>query len=420
MTMILMMTMMAVDADALARDAVADLQARAFVRVTKRFDAKMREVLPPEKLAPVWSAVTAQFGAFKSIRSVQVQARDAMQLAQLSCAFEKSDVVITIAVDAEGKISSLFFKPAGPTASWAPPPYAREVDEREVTVGPAKLPGTLTLPKHGKAPFRAVIFVHGSGPNDRDETLGPNKLFKDLALGLAAKGIASLRYEKRTRFAPESFVTGVSYTVKEEVTDDVREAVSLLSSMKEIDAKRLVVLGHSLGGLLAPRIAVDDERVAGIAIFAGPTRQLDVLVREQLQVAAPGNAELAANAEAFSKRLNDPKLSPTELVDFLGSKLPGAYLLDLRAYDPLKTVAKVKQPIFIAQGARDYQVTLVDFEGWQTALKGRPNATLQTYAALNHQFLEGRGPSTPAEYSKPGHVPEVVIDELSTWVSGLQ
>jgi hypothetical protein len=121
--------------------------------------------------------------------------------------------------------------------------------------------------------------------------------------------------------------------------------------------------------------------------------------------------------EAFSKRLNDPKLAATDVVDFLGAKLPGSYLLDLRAYEPAKTAAALKVPVFVAQGQRDYQVTTVDFEAWKAALKGKTGATFKLYPALNHHFLEGTGPSTPAEYVKPGHVPPGVIDDVASFVT---
>ncbi|MGV3622221.1 MAG: alpha/beta fold hydrolase [Archangium sp.] len=413
----LVMLVVMMNPEAVARDTVADLDARAFERVAKRFDSKMSAALPADKLAPVWDQVTKQFGAFKVIKSVTVEKKDPMQVASVTSQFERSDLLITIAVDAEGKVSGLFFKPLGPAFTWTPPSYAGEVEAREVVIGPLTLPGTLTLPKKS-GPFRAVVFVHGSGPNDRDETTGANKLFKDLALGLASRGIASLRYEKRTRFAPAS-MTG-NYTMKEEVTDDVKEAVTLLAKTKEIDGKHIVVLGHSLGGWLAPRIANEEPRIAAIAIFAGPTRPLDVLVREQIKVTAPGDQNIAAKVEAFSKQFNDPKLSADTEVDFLGAKLPGAYVIDLRTYDAKQAVAKTKQPIFIAHGGRDYQVAQADLDGWKNAVAGRTDVVIQRYPKLNHHFLEGEGPSTPAEYLKPGHVPLTVIDELASWVKGLK
>jgi dienelactone hydrolase len=95
-----------------------------------------------------------------------------------------------------------------------------------------------------------------SGPNDRDETIGPNKPFQDLAWGLASQGIAVLRYDKRTRVYPAQFVALPNATVKEETIDDALAAVALLRNTPNIDQHRIFVLGHSLGGMLVPRIGL--------------------------------------------------------------------------------------------------------------------------------------------------------------------
>ncbi|MFT3710558.1 MAG: alpha/beta fold hydrolase [Archangium sp.] len=276
----------AADPESRARDVVADLSARAFERVVKKFDAQMAGALPPDKLSGVWDGVIAQAGAFKTIRELKLEKKDTYDVAVMRVQFEKADLIMTLAMNAQGQVAGMFFKPAGPLVQWSPPPYAPKPDamtETEVTVGSKfKLPGNLVVPA-GTGPFPAVIFVHGSGPNDRDESTGPNKLFKDLALGLASKGIASLRYDKRTLVAPGEFKPSSSYTVKEESLDDVHEALSLLATNPKINAKKIFVVGHSLGGTLAPRLAADDGRVAGIISLAGATRPMDVLVREQIE-----------------------------------------------------------------------------------------------------------------------------------------
>lgn len=406
-------------AEGLARDVVADLSARAFDRVSKRFDPQMAAALSTEKLGSVWDGVVADTGPFKSIKSVRLEPKEGYQVAFIATQFEKSDLLITLTFDGQGRIAGLFFKPITAAQAWSPPSYAGAQEEREVTVGAKKLPGTLTLPtKSGAGPFPVVIFVHGSGPNDRDESMGPNKLFKDLAFGLASKGVASLRYDKRTLKFPAEFAPTTQYTLREEVLDDVADAVALMSKTERIDPWRVFVLGHSLGGTLGPRIALDNPKLAGVAFFAGATRDIDVLVREQVKVTAPGKPEVAAAVEAFSKAYRDPKLSKSDTVDFLGAKLPGSYVLDLRAYEPAKVAATLKLPVFVAQGGRDYQVTTADFDAWKAALKGKKGVTFKLYPALNHQFLEGSGPSTPAEYMTPGHVPLEVITDLAAFVSG--
>ena len=125
-----------------------------------------------------------------------------------------------------------------------------------VVTGTIRLPATLTYPA-GVARAPGVVLVHGSGPNDRDETVGANKPFRDLAHGLAGRGIVVLRYDKRSKVAPLAFM-GRPFTVDEEVVDDALSAAALLRGLPEVDPSRVVVLGHSLGGTLAPRIGERD------------------------------------------------------------------------------------------------------------------------------------------------------------------
>jgi dienelactone hydrolase len=305
--------------------------------------------------------------------------------------------------------------PTTPTAATTPDP-ASAFDERELAIGDHQLPATLTLPQ-GRGPFAAVVLVHGSGPHDRDETLGPNKPFRDLAVGLASRGIATLRYDKRTlRFRAEFAAT--TYTVEQETLADARAAVATLAATPAIDARRIFVLGHSLGGTLAPRIAAHEPRVAGLIILAGATRPLDEIVVDQLKTAAPGNAEFAAQGAQFAKAFRDPALAPGDTVDALGSKLSGAYVLDLRAYDPAAAAAALRLPMLILQGGRDYQVTRADLDGWKRALAGHPNVAFKTYAAMNHLFIEGTEPPSPADYARAGHVAPVVLDDIAGWLSG--
>src|SRR5215471_14652653 len=143
------------------------------------------------------------------------------------------------------------------------------------------LPGTLSVPK-GEGPFAAVVLVHGSGPNDRDETIGPNKPFRDLAWGLASQGIVVLRYDKRTKVYPEKMRELVStLTVKEEVIDDALNAVSLLRGIPGVNPQRIVVLGHSLGGYLLPRIGAADRGIAGLIMLAGMCRPFEDAILDQ-------------------------------------------------------------------------------------------------------------------------------------------
>src|SRR5215831_9873048 len=162
-----------------------------------------------------------------------------------------------------------------------PKPSSNRFTEEAVTVGGDEwaLSGTLSMPIGPIA--GAVVLVHGSGPNDRDETVGANAPFRDLAWGLADRGVAVLRYEKRTRAHAAQLATVETFTVREETTDDAIRAAALLRAHDRIDPKRIFVLGHSLGGTVAPRIAAEDRALAGIVIMAGSTRPLADVARDQ-------------------------------------------------------------------------------------------------------------------------------------------
>ena len=134
----------------------------------------------------------------------------------------------------------------------------------------------------GKGPFAAVVLVQGSGPHDWDETIGPNKPFRDLAWGLASQGIAVLRYDKRTKvYGAKIQDLMATFTVKEETIDDALAAVALLRRNAQVNPQQIMVLGHSLGGYLLPRIGAADPGIAGLIMLAGMTRKLEDTILDQ-------------------------------------------------------------------------------------------------------------------------------------------
>ena len=394
----------------------------------------MKAALPDDKLAVVWKQVQAQAGAFKNISGIQVSEKESYHVATVTCAFSNSSLDVKVVIDSTGLIAGLFFSPSSTAASvestWTPAPYAhREAfQERPATVGsetPWPLPAMLTLPL-GKGPFPAIVLVHGSGPEDQDETIGPNKPFKDLAQGLASQGVAVLRYEKRTRAFPDHVAADGLYTPRDEVIDDAEHAVSLLSKMPEIDTKHIFLLGHSFGGTLAPRIAEEDSRIAGIVLMAGGSRPLEQAALEQLKyiAALPGNAKndalqkQIAEAEKTVQQIESPALRASDTINFLGSHIPGSYFLYLRSYKPDATAARLHLPILVLQGGHDYQVTKADYELWQRSLAAKQTATFRFYPSLTHLFLPAphEGPAAPADYAAPGHVAAEVIADIADWI----
>lgn len=306
--------------------------------------------------------------------------------------------------------------------------------ERDVVVGAEgwPLPGTLSVPV-GDGPFPAVVLVHGSGPGNRDQAIGPTKVFRDLAQGLASQGIVVLRYDKRTNALPEQAAADLAFTLDREYVDDALAAVAYLRALPEVDPAQIVVLAHSQGASVGPRIAAADPEIAGLILLAGLARPFEVSLSEQLAyqlaLAAEYDEELSPQAEAslaalqtIATNLEAVRAGADPLATF-GDPAAAAYWASVVAADPLAEVAAVSLPILVLQGERDYQATMADFALWQEALAGRANVTFISYPALNHLFMETGETGTlalPSEYATvPAFVDAQVIDDIATWVKAL-
>ena len=311
-----------------------------------------------------------------------------------------------------------------PPAGYKPPAYAvpSSFNEQEVTVGKDSewpLPATLTMPV-GKGAFPAVVLVHGSGANDRDETLAANKPFRDLAWGLASQGVAVLRYEKRTKqYGAKILAAPPNFTVKDETVDDALAAVALLRRTEGVDPKKIFVLGHSLGGALVPRIGAADSRIAGFVILAGATRPLEEEIVRQYEYlfALDGTVDDAERAQIDEIKRQSARVKALKAGDASGVILIGAppsYWLDLRGYNPPAAARALKRPVLVLQGERDYNVTMDDFRNWH-ALTGK-EVEFKSYPKLDHLFLEGEGAASDADYAQPRNVPKYVVDDIAAWV----
>jgi len=396
-----------------------------FAEAEALYDPAMQKALPAGKLAQIWKQVKTQVGSLKKQGAVRYQRYQQFDIALVECQFEKMSLDVKLVFDSQQRVSGLFFLPAT-AAAYQPPAYVnRELfSETQVTVGkkPWQLPATLSMPK-GNGPWPVVVLVHGSGPQDRDETIGPSKVFRDLAWGLCSKGIAVLRYEKRTKAHQLAMASLVNtLTIKEEVVDDVLEATSLLRSQKGIDPNRVYVLGHSLGGMLAPHIATRDKHLAGLVILAGPSRPLEDLIVEQVTYIFSVDGQVTdkekAQLDVIKKQVTQVKtVTPETDRSKLPLGLPAAYWISLSKIKPAQTAAQLDLPMLILQGGRDYQVVQKDFDGWAQVLKDREDVKIKLYEKLNHLFISGDGPSTPDEYMKPGHVDPQVIKDIAEWVN---
>lgn len=413
------------DVAARAREAAALLVRGEYEALAARFTEQMRKAAPPEMLRKAIGAQLPALGELKRVGEAEVSKAGALEVVFVPLEFARGSLRLQLSFDGEGRIAGLFLRPpAAPATAWARPAYSapEKFTEREVTAGAPgwPLPATLTAPR-GEGRFPALALVHGSGPNDRDETVGAAKPFRDLAEGLASCGIAVLRYEKRTRQHAARLAKEGTITLHDEVIDDALAALELLRRTPGVDPKRVFLLGHSLGAWAAPLIAAQDKRLAGVILLAAPARPIEDLYVEQVRYLLPmqtADADAAreklAEAEreaAAVKRIRETGAGPETA---LGA--PRSYWLSLRGLDPLAAAARLGAPILLLHGGRDYQVTEADYGLWRKALERHAQASLKDYPALNHLFQPGEGKSRPEEYQRPGHVAPEVIEDLCRWV----
>jgi dienelactone hydrolase len=401
------------------------LDAGEYAQAEAMFDDRMAQAVPVEKLQALWESLPAQVGASKGRGEAQVESQDGMAVVLVPLLYEKMELSARVAIAADGRIAGFLVQPAQSAAAAPSPAVAADAafGESEVLVGEGEraLPGTLAMPKGdaGK-PVPAVVLVHGSGPQDRDETIGANKPFLDIARGLAAQGIAVLRYEKRTRARPQDFAGG-NFSVDDETTNDAVLAVDLLRRTPGIDPERVFVLGHSQGGMLAPRIAAVSSHVAGLVLLAAPSRPLlDIVVEQNRRLAVlddgkTSDAERAA-IQALVEQVRvtrDPNTDPSTKT-VLGQ--PVGYWRSVDRVEPVVEAAQVALPMLVLQGARDIQVVDADWQHWRGAFHDDPKVTFKLYEKLNHLGIAGEGEGNLDEYRKPGHVYAQLIDDTAAWI----
>ena len=288
-----------------------------------------------------------------------------------------------------------------------------------------ELPGTLTVPK-GEGPFPAVVLLQGSGPSDKDETIGTLKPFRDLAEGLAALGVAVYRFDKRTYVYGMEMSADKEITLEDEYLEDALAAVRLLAEQERIDPDRIWVLGHSLGGNAVPAIARELERspvkARGFIMMAASPRPLEDLMREQYDflysLMPEVSPEMQAEKDTLFKELDKLKDVDSLSEDDTVAGAYSAYWKWLAAYDIIGAAKEITGPVLLLQGEEDYQVTMTDFEIWKDAVGGKDNWRMISYPGLTHLFMPGLKAEGSAAYARSGVVDAQVIGDIAEFVNG--
>ena len=272
--------------------------------------------------------------------------------------------------------------------------------------------GTLTMPE-GKDSFVCVVLVHDSGPQDRDETIYDNAPFRDIAWGLAAKGIGTYRYDKRMSPGEDS----LKVTIDDEIVNDASEAVRVLSTRDEIES--VYVLGLGLGGYMIPKISAVTDDVSGYIIMNGFLRSIGDLIKDQYRYMAELDGQITEDEKAEIQMLEqDISLieAPGSIgeVEILGASK--AYWESMYSYNCIESAKSMNKPVLVMQGQEDRQVPVTDYNLWRGAFGNRDNWTYRLYEGLNHFMIPAAKDEAYAEYTTKGTVSQNVIDDLAQWI----
>ena len=398
-----------------AQQVVSDLAGGNFAAVTAHFDATMATALSSDKLKDAWEAVEAEAGIFSEIMMVESFVQDGYYVCLVTTKHETTKneikgVISRIVYNKDMQIAGLFFSYTEMTDE-----SQSELAENEtaVTVGTEyPLDGVLAIPSgtekasDGTKKVPAVVLVHGSGPSDKDESAYGIKFFKDVSDYLSTNGVAVLRYDKRTYVHASKMSPDI--TVKEETIDDAILAAQLLSKDERIDDTKIFMLGHSMGGMLAPRIVEESKGLfAGAIIMAGSPRSLlDIIYDQNMYFIALADE---AERDALTKQVEESK-------PYFG--LPKGYIEEMDAHPASDYINSTDKPYLIMQGGKDFQVSVEkDFESYKKLVGEKSNFEFQLYDNLTHFFTTStmEFPTTD-DYASGTHASDAPLKDIVKWI----
>ena len=331
---------------------------------------------------------------------------------------------------------------SGPKRPQTPqPPFPYRTEEVTVQSAPGvTLAGTLTLPQ-GKGPFPAVVMITGSGAQDRDETILGHKPFAVIADRLTRDGIAVLRVDDRGFAKSTGNFAGAT---DDDFAVDAAANVAFLRGRPDIDPARIGLIGHSEGGVVAPKVAAKDPKLAFIVLMAGPGVRLSDVLRAQRDKLLPamgmGPEQIKKSQVLFDHAVRAMKDAKDEAdararvlqvakadgegvihndaeAQALAAQLSSGWMRDLLDYDPAPTLAKVKCPILALNGSKDGQVPAgQNLPAIRAATKGNPDVTIVELPNLNHLFQTAKTGAVGEYADIEETVAPIALDTMSSWI----
>lgn len=382
------------------------------------FEATMKAAVESGQLEGAMKPAMEALGELKSTKTPWVgENTDQYTNIYVPCEFANQPCNMMISFTADGLIGGIFTKEYQEGKEEAKLPESVEEKELNLEIADNRtLPGTFAVPKNLHK-YPAVVFVHGSGPNGRDETVGLNKPFRDLAWGLAKQGIASFRYDKVTYVYGEEVAADKEFTVYDETVNDAVKAAALLK--KQEGVSKVYILGHSQGAMMMGAIAQGAEP-DGCIMMAGPTGNFAEMMERQYQFIESLNTDATDEEKAYYEKayaeIDKMKMLETlpEDTTVMGMSLP--YLQSILGYDTVGEAQKINAPVLVLQGEEDYQVTMDDYKVWQDSFKDKENWHFTSFPGLTHLFMEGKYEEGPASYEVAQHIPDEVIDVIAGFI----
>lgn len=383
---------------------------------------RLKTQLPQDKLAEQWSSAAATARVHSGNQTEQILTKDNQAEVLVTSVHSRYNLQTSFTFLDEDTVDSISVKV---TPLIVTPESSELWDEFPISVGydtQKQLNGMLTLPKNVTNPSVAIL-VHGSGANGMDSLIGTanNRPFSDLAHGLAEKGIAVIRYDKRSYGYPEDVVD-----VETEYLRDVKSVVQFALKDSRVNGKKIYLIGHSQGGMLSPVFAKENPEIQGIVSLGGTLLRLEDKVLEQTITMMDQNTELTE--EQKNAEINRVK-TEVDLIKGLTAEstddrtklllnYPVSYWISINSISPENDAKELTIPMLILQGDNDFQVTYeTDYSYWQQVLSSKENVTFRHYAGLSHVFMPGsRERFDGAVYNPPATMDTQVIQDIANWI----
>lgn len=415
----------------LPKEVIKDFQSGNVENVYSKFDSSVAKILPPHRLAPIWSQLVANYGEFIGFGLQDTTSKGDNLIINTDLDYEKAIMNFMLSVNKQtNRISGIYFSEQEKKniRSEIEKPLPTYIDttkfqEEDIVIKDIfDLKGKLTLPKSQTNKI-VFVLVHGSGPNDMDGTLGENKFLKNLAWGLSSIGFSTIRYNKITKRHVQKLVEkNPGMTQSDEYDNSIKGAIEFVRTTPKLKDLNIFLVGHSQGASAITSFSSNNE-IKGLILLAGTPRKLYDLYTEQLEyifnidgIVRPSERTII---EEHKNKIGYYKNYKKGIIekDSLPMNLSIEYLRYLDDFNPISNLKESEKPILILNCGHDYQVTKTDFDIWKSNLSSKSNVTLKYLDKLNHIFAETETMAVPADYQKYTPISNILFDEVLHWIN---